>query len=208
MLAVARAFVAMPSAPRRSVYFAAVAAEEQGLLGSKHMAEHPPVPLHKMAAVVNIDGANVWGPTRDVAVIGYGRSSLDAIVRRVAAMQGRVVTPDPLPDRGFFYRSDQFSFAHEGVPAVYAESGMDVIGKPRGWGRAQRKAWEATHYHQPSDEFDPAWDLRGAVEDARLYFHVARLVADADEMPRWNPGDEFEAVRAARQGPPPLPAQP
>jgi Zn-dependent M28 family amino/carboxypeptidase len=174
-----------------------MAAEEQGQLGSKHLAEHPPVPLGKMAAVVNIDGANIWGPTRDVMVIGYGKSSLDSVVERVAAMQGRTVRPDPFPEHGFFYRSDQLSFIRAGVPAVCAVSGFDVIGRPRGWGKARRQAWEAAHYHQVSDEFDPSWDLRGAVEDARMYFHIGRLVADADDMPRWNPGDEFEAVRAA-----------
>lgn len=195
LLTVARAFRGLGKAPRRSIYFAAVAAEEQGLLGSQYLAQHPPIPIGRFVANINIDGANVWGRTRDVTVIGHGKSGLDGLIARIAAMQGRTVTPDQLPDRGFFYRSDQFNFAKLGVPAAYAESGMDVIGKPAGWGKAQREAFEASHYHQPSDEYSPSWNMNGAVEDARLYFHLGRLVADMDTPPTWYPGDEFEAPR-------------
>ncbi|NTX36240.1 M28 family peptidase [Myxococcus sp. CA051A] len=195
MLAVARAYRAMPQAPRRSILFAAVAAEEQGLLGSQYLSEHPPVPAGRIAANVNIDGANIHGRTRDITVIGLGKSNLDGVITALAKTQNRVVKADQLSDRGFFYRSDQFNFARRGIPAAYFGSGMDFIGRPEGWGRQQREAWEAKHYHQPSDELRPEWDMTGAVEDARLFFLLGAHVARAPELPRWNKGDEFEAAR-------------
>ncbi len=195
MLAVARAFRALPQPPRRSILFAAVAAEEQGLLGSQYLAEHPPVPPGRVAANINIDGANIHGRTKDLTVIGLGKSSLDATITALAKLQGRVVKADQLSDRGFFYRSDQFNFAKLGIPAAYFGSGMDFVGRPEGWGKQQREAFEAKHYHQPSDELRPEWDFSGAVEDVRLYFLLGAHVARTPDMPRWNRGDEFEAPR-------------
>jgi Zn-dependent M28 family amino/carboxypeptidase len=197
LLALAKAFRELPAPPRRSVLFAAVAAEEQGLLGSALLAREPPVPAGDLAAVINIDGVNIWGRTRDVTVIGHGKSSLDAIVESVAAWQGRRVVPDQFPDRGYYYRSDQFSFARVGVPGIYLDTGTDFIGRPPGWGKEQVEAWEKLHYHQPSDEYDEAWDLSGAVEDTRLLFHAGLRVAQDDALPAWTPGDEFEAARKA-----------
>jgi hypothetical protein len=195
LLAVARAFRALPSPPRRSILFAAVAAEEQGALGSQFLARHLPVPPGRVAANINMDGANVLGRTRDVTVIGLGKSSLDVAIIGLAKAQGRAVRADQLSDRGFFYRSDQFSFAKLGIPAAYFGSGMDFIGRPEGWGKQQRERWEAERYHQPSDELRPEWDLSGAVEDVRLYFLLGAHVARSPELPRWNTGDEFEAPR-------------
>jgi Zn-dependent M28 family amino/carboxypeptidase len=195
MLSVARAVTAMPVAPKRSVLFAAVAAEEQGLLGSQYLVQHPPVPTTRLAADINVDGANIWGKTRDVSVVGLGKSSLDGMIQALAAKQGRVVKPDELSDRGFFYRSDQFNFARAGVPSAYFASGNDYIGRPEGWGKQQREQWEAKHYHQPSDELTDAWDFSGAVDDARLYFQLVLEVANAKSMPTWNKGDEFESAR-------------
>jgi Zn-dependent M28 family amino/carboxypeptidase len=195
LLAIARAFTLLPKAPRRSVLFVAVAAEEQGLLGSRHLMAHPPVPASYMAANINIDGLNIWGRTRDVSVIGLGKSSLDQLIIDRARAQGRTVKPDALTDRGFFYRSDQLNFAKAGVPAAYFASGHDFIGRPEGWGREQSEAWERAHYHRPSDEVSAAWDLSGAVEDARLSFELGWLVANGARLPTWNPGDEFEATR-------------
>ena len=195
MLAIARFMSALPKAPRRSVLFAAVAAEEQGLLGSQYLVEHLPVPEGRIAADLNIDGLNVWGRTRDVSVIGLGKSSLDALIVELAHAQGRTVKPDALSDRGFFYRSDQFNFAKHGVPSAYFSSGQDFIGRPEGWGRAQREKWEATHYHQPSDEVRDDWDLSGAVEDVRLFLELGLAVGNAPSMPAWTKGDEFEAAR-------------
>ena len=195
LLSVAGAMKALPAAPKRTVYFATVAAEEQGLLGSKYLATHPPVHPGRLAANVNIDGMSIWGRTRDLTLIGLGKSSLDDYILALATMQGRKVLPDQFPDRGFFYRSDQFNFAKIGVPAAYFNAGTDVIGKPAGWGKEQRERFEATDYHQPSDELRPDWDFSGAIEDAQLLFYLGLRVANAPRMPAWKPGDEFEAAR-------------
>jgi hypothetical protein len=195
LLAIANAFSRCEEQPKRSILFAAVGAEEQGLLGSAYMAAHPPVPAGYLAAVINIDGINRIGPTHDVNVIGLGKSDLDTIVQQIATWQNRQVTADHFPDRGYYYRSDQFSLAKIGVPGVYLHSGIHVVGKPEGWGREQLEEWIRTKYHQPSDEFDPAWDLRGAVADAQLLFYTGWQVAQQRDLPRWLPGDEFEAAR-------------
>ena len=195
LLSIAQAITESGHKPKRSVLFAAVGAEEQGLLGSKYFAEHPPVPNGKQSAVVNIDGINFLGPTKDVNVIGFGKSSLDRLVDSVAKYQGRVVVPDKEPSKGYYYRSDQFSLAKVGVPGVYLHSGHVVIGKPEGWGKEQLDAWTEKHYHQRSDEYDPNWDLLGAVVDVQLLFHVGWMAANATEMQSWTAGDEFEAAR-------------
>ena len=195
LLSLAESVSAMTERPKRTIYFAAVAGEEQGLLGSKFLADHPPVRIGRVAANINMDGANIWGRTRDLTMIGYGKSSLDKTVDALAAMQGRHVLPDQSPDKGFFYRSDQFSFAKKGVPAAYFDAGMDVVGKPAGWGRAEQEAYEEKHYHQVSDELRDWWNLDGAIEDFRLLFFLGVHVANQPAMPVWNPGDEFEAAR-------------
>ncbi len=195
LLAIAEAFSRLPKAPRRTILFASVTAEEQGLLGSEYLAKHLPVPAGRIAANINIDGLNVFGRTRDLTLIGAGKSSLDALAVRLAATQGRVVKPDQFPDRGSFYRSDQFNLSKIGVPAAYFDTGTDMIGKPPGWGKEQIEKWEATHYHQPSDEWRPDWDLSGAVEDVQLDFYLGIEVANADALPTWVPGDEFEQAR-------------
>jgi len=167
MLEIARAMTALPRAPRRSVLFAAAAAEEQGLLGSQYLAAHPPLPLGRLAVDINIDEMNLWGRTRDLIMIGLGKSSVDDWVHAIAAMQGRHVDPDASPDKGFFYRSDQFPFAKAGVPAAYFEAGTDVLDKPAGYGEQKSKEYDDRDYHQPSDELRPDWDFSGAAEDAR-----------------------------------------
>jgi len=197
VLEVAGAYAALPVAPRRSIVAAFVAAEEQGLLGSQFYAQNPTIPPGRIAANMNYDGGNIWGKTRDATFIGYGKSSLGAVADLVAARQGRVVKPDQLPDRGYYYRSDQFNFAKIGVPATYFDEPQDFIGRPAGWGREQIEAYEAVRYHQPSDEYYDEWNLEGAVDDARLGFWVGLFVANDDEMPTWTPGDEFEATRKA-----------
>ncbi len=197
LLAILKAYSRLNERPARSILFAAVGAEEQGLLGSLHFANHPPIPAGKMAAVINMDGTNIIGKTHDVNVIGHGKSNLDAIVEQVAKAQGRIVTPDHFPDRGYYYRSDQFSLAKIGVPGVYLHPGVNVIGKPPQWGKEQLDHWVQNIYHQPSDEYREQWDLSGAVEDFRLLYRVGRIVADQQEIPAWNPGDEFEAARSA-----------
>ena len=196
VLAIARAMKAMPQAPRRTILFAAVAAEEQGLLGSAYLAAHPPLPVGRLAANINIDELGIWGRTRDMIMIGKGKSTLDTVVEAIAAAQGRRhIVGDQNPDKGYFYRSDQFNLAKRGVPAAYLESGVEVVGKPAGWGTAQHAKYEETDYHQPSDELRPDWDLSGAVEDTQLLFYLGVKVAEGKNMPSWNPGDEFEAAR-------------
>jgi Zn-dependent M28 family amino/carboxypeptidase len=197
LLAILKAYARLEKRPSRSILFAAVGAEEQGLLGSEHFAADPPIAAGRLAAVINMDGTNIIGRTHDVNVIGHGKSSLDAIIESVATGQNRIVTPDHFPDRGYYYRSDQFSLAKIGVPGVYLHSGINVIGKPAGWGKERLDEWVEKIYHQPSDEYSEDWDLSGAVEDARLLFHVGRQVAEQPQMPAWNAGDEFEAARKA-----------
>jgi Zn-dependent M28 family amino/carboxypeptidase len=195
VLGIARAFAALPEKPRRSVLMLFVAGEEQGLLGSKYYAEHPTFPAGKIAANINYDGGNWRGATRDITAIGYGKSSLDGIAKALVEKQGRVLKPDQFPDKGYYYRSDQFSLAKIGVPALYFDEGMEVIGKPEGYGRKEKEEWTEHVYHQPSDEITDEWKFDGVVQDAMLGFQAGWLVAQADEMPTWNPGDEFEAAR-------------
>ncbi len=196
VLAIAHAMKALPAAPRRTILFAAVAGEEQGLLGSAYLAAHPPVPIGLLAANINIDELGIWGRTRDMIMIGKGKSTLDTVVEAIAAAQGRRhIVGDLSPDKGYFYRSDQFNLAKRGVPAAYLESGIEVVGKPAGWGAAQHAKYEETDYHQPSDELRPDWDFTGAVEDTQLLFYLGVKVAEGKNMPSWNPGDEFEGAR-------------
>ncbi|HMB53715.1 MAG TPA: M28 family peptidase [Thermoanaerobaculia bacterium] len=195
VLAIARAMSESPEPPRRSQLFLFVGAEEQGLLGSKFYAAHPTVEPGRIAANLNFDGANIWGETRDLTVIGKGKSDLDAVAEAVAAAQGRKVLADQFPDRGYYYRSDQFSFAKIGVPALYFDTGTDFVDRPEGWGKERVDEWTGEHYHQPSDELIDDWDFSGMVEDCRLGFYAGWLVSQADAMPAWTPGDEFEAAR-------------
>lgn len=197
MLSIARAMARLPESerPKRSILFAAVAAEEQGLLGSEFLARNPPVAAGRLAAVINIDGINILGPTEDVVVIGKGKSDLDKIVARITRWQKRVVVGDQFPDRGYYYRSDQFSLAKVGVPGVYLSSGVHVIGKPDGWGKEQLRQWTENIYHQTSDEYSEDWNLGGAVQDAKLMFYVGLQAANQPNLPAWNQGDEFEAAR-------------
>ncbi len=194
LLELARAFKAA-GAPRRSLLFLAVTAEEQGLLGSKWYAENPLYPLTKTLADINIDELNIWGPTTDITVIGMGNSSLEDVLRDVATGQGRTLTPDAHPESGSFYRSDHFEFAKEGVPALYLDTGTEFVGKPAGWGKEQMDAWTRDRYHAPSDQVEADWDLSGAIADLQLLYGVGRRVADGDSWPTWRDGTEFKATR-------------
>ncbi len=195
ILAIARAIKALPKAPRRSILFALVGAEEQGLLGSEYYAAKPTFPPGKIAANLNYDGGNIWGDTHDVTYIGLGKSSIDQIMKLIADEQGRVVKPDQFADKGYFYRSDQFSFAKIGVPAMYLDTGTDFVDRPPGWGKEQLDHYTEVSYHQPSDEYDPGWNLDGMIDDALLGYWTGLAIANADDIPTWNAGDEFEAAR-------------
>jgi Zn-dependent M28 family amino/carboxypeptidase len=197
LLEIGRAFTRLPSPPRRTVLLAAVTAEEQGLLGAKHYVQHPVCPLEKTLANINIDGMNQWGRTRDIVIVGLGNSTLDDIAAEIAREQGRVVKPDAEPEKGFYYRADHFEFAKQGVPAFYADSGTEFIGKPADFGEQKRQEFTAKDYHKPSDQIKPDWDLSGAVEDARLLFLLGYRVAQDEKWPEWKPGTEFRAKREA-----------
>ena len=190
-LEIARAFAAMPIAPRRSVLFVAVTAEEQGMLGSEYYASNPVWPLEKTLAVINLEMLNVHGKTRDLTVVGLGLSDLDDVAAQIADQQGRYLKPDPEPERGMFYRSDHFSLARRGVPAFEPDHGDDFIGKAEGYGKEVRRDFFANLYHKPTDTVKPDWDLSGGVQDLQLFWMVGYRVAQADRFPQWKAGKEF-----------------
>jgi Zn-dependent M28 family amino/carboxypeptidase len=184
-------------APRRSIIFLAVTAEEQGLLGAKWYAANPLYPLEQTLANINVDVLNAWGPTVDVMVIGMGNSTLDEILADEAEGLDRALKPDAEPEKGFFYRSDHFEFAKKGVPALYLDEGDEYLNQPEGFGQQKREEWTSTIYHKPADEVDSTWDMSGAIADLRLLYAVGRRVAEGDTWPTWKDGTEFKAVREA-----------
>lgn len=192
-----RAFAKMPVAPKRSILFLAVTAEEQGLLGSGYYAANPLYPLAKTIGVINMDALNVNGKTKDITITGLGNSELDDYATKVAAEQGREIRPDPEPERGGFYRSDHFPFAQQGVPALASGGGIDFIGKPAGWGKEHSDAYTANDYHKPSDKVKPEWEMSGAVQDLQYYWMVGYRLAQAEKFPQWKSGTEFKAKRDA-----------
>lgn len=203
LLEIAEAFTRTEPAPERSILFLPVGAEEQGLLGSAYYAENPVYPLETTVAAINIDGMNVWGPTEDIAVVGMGQSELDDYLSEAAAGQGRTVRPEAHPEKGYYYRSDHFNFARKGVPSLYTDVGTRHREEGPDYMERMMEEYRAERYHQPSDEYDADWDLRGAVEDARLLYRVGHRLSMETAFPRWSEGSEFRAVRreseAARQ---------
>jgi Zn-dependent M28 family amino/carboxypeptidase len=175
--------------------FIALTGEEKGLLGAKYYAEHPLVPLTKTLANINMDGFNQWGRTSDLVVVGFGNTSLEEVLADVLKPAGRVLAPDPEPEKGFYFRSDHFEFAKQGVPALYLDAGTHFIGKDSSYGAKKRDEYTTRDYHQPSDEVKPDWDLSGAVEDVRALFQVGYRVMRNDSWPTWKAGTEFKARR-------------
>jgi Zn-dependent M28 family amino/carboxypeptidase len=201
LIELARAFAGTTPRPRRSILFLFVTAEEQGLLGSTGYAEHPLYPLAKTVAALNLDALNVHGRTRDLTIVGLGLSDLDDVLRRAAAAQGRVVRPDPMPEKGSYYRSDHFPFARKGVPSVHAGGGVEYVGKPADYGRRIREEYIRNDYHKPSDTVRPDWDMSGAVEDLALYLRAGYDIASAPTRPEWKPGTEWKPLRDAMMKP-------
>ena len=197
LVEMARAFTRLPERPRRSVLFMAVTAEEQGLLGSEYYAVTPIYPLAKTLADINMDSWNVHGRTRDMTLVGYGASDLDDYARDAAGEQGRIVHADAEPEKGFYYRSDHFNFAKQGVPALDPDGGVDFIGKPADYAAKMRADWNEHRYHTPNDVVMPDWDLTGTREDLKVLFAVGYRVAQADKFPEWKTGNEFKATRDA-----------
>jgi len=195
LIEIARAFTEASTLPRRSVLFLGVTAEEQGLLGSKHYGENPLYPAAQTVAVVNMDGLNQWGRTRDLTIIGIGQSDLDQVAAEVAKPLGRELASDPEPEKGFYYRSDHFSFAKVGIPAFYADGGVEYLDKPAGYGFEKREEYTANDYHATSDEVKQDWDLSGAVEDLTFFYRLGGYLAASDEWPAWSETSEFRAAR-------------
>ncbi len=197
LLELARGFAHQSHQPKRSLLFLAVTAEEKGLLGSKFYATHPLYPLDRTLADFNMDVTNTWGLTRDVVSVGQGQSTLDDLLAKAAARSGRVVAPDPEPEKGGYYRSDHFEFAKEGVPSLNLKGGTDFLGKPADFGMEKRRQYTRDDYHKPSDEVKPDWDLSGAAADVALLGEVAAQVAEGGPYPTWKPSSEFRARREA-----------
>ena len=198
LVEIARAFTE-GEPPRRSIVFLAVTAEEQGLLGSRYYGEQPLYPTAQTVAAINMDVLNQWGRTRDMTIVGMGQSELDDVAAEVAARLGRVLNPDPEPEKGFYYRSDHFSFAQVGIPAFYTDPGLDYIGRPPGYGIEKRNEYNTNDYHAVSDEVKPDWDLSGALEDLTFMYHMGARLAATDEWPEWSATSEFRAVREAQR---------
>jgi Zn-dependent M28 family amino/carboxypeptidase len=182
-------------APDRSVVFLAVTAEESGLLGSKFYAENPVFPLFQTVGGVNMDAFSMSGPAKNLTVIGKGKSQLDAYLETAAKSEGRTPEMEPTPEKGFYYRSDHFSFAKLGVPMVYFEGGDDLVIGGKAAAQAAADDYEKNRYHAPDDEFDENWDWSGVMSDLKLYYRVGRMLAMTNAWPNWNEGDEFRAVR-------------
>jgi Zn-dependent M28 family amino/carboxypeptidase len=193
LLEMAEAFAAAP--PKRSVMFAFVTLEEQGLLGSAYLAEHPPMPLNKIVAGLNFDGVGPAGPSKDMTVVGSGGSELEDVLRKVLKGRSRVVTPDPEPEKGSFYRSDHISLAKVGVPMLYAGQGPDLVEGGVEAGMALRNDYRTKRYHQPSDEWSDSWDLRGPVETMEVAYEVGNTIANSNAWPTWYKGNEFRSIR-------------
>jgi Zn-dependent M28 family amino/carboxypeptidase len=193
VLAIAATLANLPPAqrPGRSSLFLFPTAEEQGLLGAEWYSTHPLVPIDKTAANVNLDSMNVLGMTNDFIPLGAERSTLMSVVEAVARERGMRVSPDARPEQGSFFRSDHFPFAKVGVPSISLKEGNDYIGRPKGWGEEQFRAYNTAHYHQPSDEFRDSWEFRGMIQEAEIALEIGRRIADMPQMPRFNPGDEF-----------------
>jgi Zn-dependent M28 family amino/carboxypeptidase len=197
VLETARAFTKIQPPPRRSILFLATTAEEKGLLGAKYYAENPLYPLPKTVANINYDGLNAWGEATDIVVVGLGATTLEDTLVRLAAVHRRTVRPDPQPEKGGFYRNDEFEFAKQGVPTIHASSGTDYLGRPPGWGLQKRDDFVANDYHKPTDVIKPDWNLSGAVADVRLLLELGYHVAQDPSAPQWKAGTEFKAKRDA-----------
>ena len=195
LLEIGEAFTKLPAPPKRSILFLAVTAEEKGLLGAKYYAANPLYPLNKTVANINMDGVNQWGRTKDVTMVGDDNSTLIDLLKETAAAQGRVVNSDPEPEKGFYYRSDHFEFAKQGVPALYIDSGQDYIGKDPAYSKQKRDEYTNIDYHKVSDQIKPDWDLAGAVEDAVMLTAIGYRIATGVKIPEWKSGSEFKAKR-------------
>ncbi len=194
VICLAERFMALEEPPQRTIVFMAVTAEESGLLGSRYYAENPLFPLSTTVAGINMDALNVYGPTHDVSVIGYGSSDLDNYLRRHASAQNRRLEPDEHPERGYYYRSDHFSMARFGVPMIYAKGGSDYIGRDEEYSQMVAEDY-AKRYHMPEDVMHDLWDFEGLHQDLWLFFNIGKDLANSNDFPNWVEGNEFRAIR-------------
>jgi len=195
MIEIGRAFAGMPEKPGRTIVLVAVTAEEKGLLGSTYYAQNPVFPINKTVANINMDSFTQLGRVKNIVVLGAGRTDTGALVEKLAEDNGLYVSPDPSPEQGHYFRSDQLSFARVGVPGLYLNNGLDYEGRPEGWGEEQARLYNENHYHQPSDEYSDAWSMDGIVQMTRLAFQFGWRIAALQEWPEWNEGESFRAVR-------------
>jgi len=195
LLAIAQSFKHTLPPPERTILFIAFTGEESGRLGSEFYVEHPLIPLADTVADINLDALHIGGPTRDVTVIGFGQSELEGTLREAAALQGRELKADPHPEAGGFYRSDNFSFAQAGVPALVAMGGVDDSAHGPIWGQAQLDDYDAHRYHRTTDQYSDAWDVRGTIEDLTLDYRLGMRLAQTRRFPNWYLGSEFRAAR-------------
>ncbi len=197
VMEIARAFASYQREMGRSVLFVFTTGEESGLLGATHYTNHPLYPLEKTIAEINVDGLNIWGRTEDMIVVGYGQSDLEQTLADAIAPMNRRIAPDSEPEKGYYYRSDHFPFAKKGVPALYADSGVEYRDRPAGWGLERRKEYVAQRYHKPQDQYDATWDLSGAAEDMEALFRVGLTLANSEHAPQWSEKSEFRRARDA-----------
>jgi len=181
--------------PARTLVFLAVTAEESGLVGSEYYGANPVFPLAQTVGGLNMDALSVAGAARDVTVVGGGKSELDAYLDRALIAVGRVETPDPAPQAGYYYRSDHFSLAKRGVPMFYIDSGQDLVAGGRAAGEAAEAAYRENAYHGPDDEYDPAWNWAGTLQDLALFYRLGRMLAETTDWPEWYAQDEFRRIR-------------
>ena len=199
LIEIAGAYAALPQAPRRSVLFLSVTAEEQGLLGSLYYAANPLFPLAQTVGGLNMDGMNNFGSTRDITVVGLGMSDMDDYLAAAAAAQERVIEGDREAEKGYYYRSDHFELAKEGVPMLYPSGGYDDREKGVAYGMEKSEEYTRDHYHRVSDEYDLSWDVSGALEDMEMYYKTGLDVANSNDWPNWKEGTEFKAARDAQR---------
>jgi Zn-dependent M28 family amino/carboxypeptidase len=195
LIEMARAFMNGKEKPERTILFLSVTGEEQGLLGSEYYAEHPIYPLSKTVANLNMDVIGPYEKSNDVVIYGYGQNELENYVADLAKGQGRYIAPEARPEAGSYFRSDHFSFAKAGVPALDMEGGIDIVGKGKDYGKKQMDEFVANHYHQPSDRYDPSWTFDKGMQDMELLFMIGEKLASETSWPAWKPGSEFKAMR-------------
>jgi Zn-dependent M28 family amino/carboxypeptidase len=202
LLEIARAYTKLPERQNRSILFLSVTAEEQGLLGSQYYVDHPLFPLNKTVCDINMDALNIFGKTNDMTIVGFGYSQLDDYVENVLRKYGRYARPDPEPEKGGYFRSDHFSFAKVGVPALDLSAGVDNIEHGMEWGIAQRDKWTMENYHKPSDNYEPdKWDFVGMIADIKVYFEVGYSLSISKEFPDWTTGNPFKPLRDKMMNP-------